>query len=37
MLAQLARQSQIPGADLQSINTIRNRIIHEMETLERIV
>lgn len=35
MLAQLARQSQVPGADLQSINTIRSRIIHEMETLEK--
>jgi phosphatidylinositol 4-kinase B len=35
MLAQLARQSQVPGADLASINSIRNRIIHEMETLEK--
>lgn len=35
MLAQLARQSQVTGADLQSINTIRNRIIHEMESLEK--
>lgn len=35
MLAQLARQSQVPGADLTSINSIRNRIIHEMETLEK--
>ena len=35
MLAQLARQSQIHGADLQSINIIRNRIIQEMETLEK--
>ena len=33
MLAQLARQSQIPNADLNSINTIRTRIIYEMETL----
>ena len=35
MLAQLARQSQVPGSDSASINTIRNRIIHEMETLEK--
>lgn len=35
MLAQLARQSRILGSDLTSINTIRNRIIREMETLEK--
>lgn len=35
MLAQLARQSQIPNADLNSINAIRSRIIYEMETLEK--
>lgn len=35
MLAQLSRQSQVPNSDLQSINIIRNRIIQEMETLEK--
>mgnify|MGYP002142222004 CR=1 FL=1 len=35
MLAQLSRQSRIPHADVEGINTIRSRIIHEMESLEK--
>lgn len=35
MLAQLARQSTLPNADLVTIGNIRSRIINEMEQLEK--
>jgi phosphatidylinositol 4-kinase B len=35
MLAQLARQSKVPGSDIVSVNSIRSRIIQEMESLEK--
>lgn len=35
MLAQLARQSSLPTADLSAISIIRARIINEMEQLEK--